>query len=225
MHYMADSAVTGVRERRMAQTRFQLTACARRLTAELGLNGFTVEEVCEDVGVSRRTFFNYFRTKEEAVVGHSDDFLEDASIAAFLASRPPATVGISPTLLHDLAAIAIANVEAVAPDADQARSFMAAVAKEPKLLSSFMRSGAENERTLAQLVARREGLSPEDPMATVVVTIFGALVRRSYDQFFTIGNTTPFAELIHTNLTAARTVFSAEQASRSSHFTHQGLHQ
>lgn len=57
----------------MAATASRLTALSRRLTAERGLNGFTIEELCDEVGVSRRTFFNYFPSKEEAVIGVAEE--------------------------------------------------------------------------------------------------------------------------------------------------------
>ncbi|MET3720325.1 AcrR family transcriptional regulator [Arthrobacter sp. UYEF21] len=48
----------GLRERKRRQTRKAVTAAARALTAAKGLNGFTVEEVCDEVGISCRTFHN-----------------------------------------------------------------------------------------------------------------------------------------------------------------------
>src|SRR3954471_703362 len=56
MHSVNESA-TGLVERRMADTAERMMAVARRLTAERGLSGFTIDELCADVGVSRRTFF------------------------------------------------------------------------------------------------------------------------------------------------------------------------
>ena len=58
-----------------------------------GLNGYTVEEVCERGGISRRTFFNYFPTKEDAIIGHADDELPAGVVEDFIGgggSRRPA---------------------------------------------------------------------------------------------------------------------------------------
>ena len=61
---MTDSATSdGLRERKRRATRTAITSAARALTSEKGLNGYTVEEVCEAAGISRRTFFNYFPAK------------------------------------------------------------------------------------------------------------------------------------------------------------------
>lgn len=194
----------------MADTRLQLSTVARRMTADRGLAGFTVEEVCEHVGVSRRTFFNYFHSKEEAIVGHADDMLDQAARDAFVAHGGGEHAGLTPTLLDDLAALAISHVELVAHEPEQMRSLAAAMEKEPQLLGIFMRSGAENERMLVELVSRREGLAAGDPIAAMAVAVFLGVVRRSSNQFFTLGNTHPFADLIHANLTAVRAVLAAE---------------
>ncbi|WP_240636529.1 TetR/AcrR family transcriptional regulator [Paenibacillus silvae] len=44
-----------------------LAGAAFNLTLEHGLDGFTVEDLVQQVGCSRRTFANYFTCKEEAV--------------------------------------------------------------------------------------------------------------------------------------------------------------
>src|SRR6476660_5993038 len=91
---MGNSAINagGLRERKRAATRAAITAVARSLTAERGLNGYTVEEVCEQAGISRRTFFNYFPAKEDAILGHVDDDLPKRPLnASWRAARvrPP----------------------------------------------------------------------------------------------------------------------------------------
>ncbi|MGP4991561.1 TetR/AcrR family transcriptional regulator, partial [Glutamicibacter ardleyensis] len=40
------------------KTRLSITQHARELTAEHGFAGFTVDQLCAGVGISRRTFFN-----------------------------------------------------------------------------------------------------------------------------------------------------------------------
>lgn len=90
---MSESASPiGLREQRKEETRRSLTSLARRLTAERGLNGFTLEELCAEVGVSRRTFFNYFPAKEAAIVGHTDDFLDEVAVQRFFDARPASFV-------------------------------------------------------------------------------------------------------------------------------------
>lgn len=57
----------GLREVKRQATAHALSRTAFELTRTRGLDGFTLEELAEQAGVSRRTFANYFSCKEEAV--------------------------------------------------------------------------------------------------------------------------------------------------------------
>src|SRR5690606_10894748 len=139
MHSMAQGAIETTSEARRSRTRREITAYARRLTAKVGLQGFTVEDLCEHAGISRRTYFNYFPGKEHAVVGNHTDERDGAAVIAFLDGRPAGTVGISPNLLDDLAQFAIAHMRAIGLTADEASAFIAATEKEPRLFEHHMR--------------------------------------------------------------------------------------
>lgn len=60
-----------LRTRKKAATRQALHEAALRLAMARGLDGVTVEDIADEVGVSRRTFSNYFANKEDAVL-HAD---------------------------------------------------------------------------------------------------------------------------------------------------------
>ncbi|MBS4947070.1 MAG: TetR/AcrR family transcriptional regulator, partial [Rothia mucilaginosa] len=58
-----------LRERRREQTWRALHEAALKRVREHGMRGTTVEEIAREAGVSPRTFFNYFPSKEDAVLG------------------------------------------------------------------------------------------------------------------------------------------------------------
>ena len=89
LHFMTESAITA--DEAAAQTEHRITVCAQRLTDELGLDGFTMDELAAAADVSRRTLFNYFPGKIDAVLGSPPDL--SAAVVDDLrgrrAARPP----------------------------------------------------------------------------------------------------------------------------------------
>src|SRR3954470_18351551 len=75
-----------LRERKKSATRSALHEAALRLVAERGLDGVSVDDIAARADVSPRTFFNYFATKDDAMLGL--DPAELRRTAQALAERP-----------------------------------------------------------------------------------------------------------------------------------------
>jgi AcrR family transcriptional regulator len=188
----------------MARTRADLTAVARRLTAAHGLNGFTVEELCEQVGISRRTFFNYFHSKDDAIIGHSADFLDEDALKAFLSRRDD---GTSRGLLQDLVDLSIAHVSLIGVTAAELAAFKAAVDKEPRLMERMISAGAEQDRAFVTIIEHREGFNAGDPRAETALDIVKALMHSAGQKFLDAGDTVDFPTLLQDALDSATAVF------------------
>ncbi|SFR69647.1 transcriptional regulator, TetR family [Agromyces sp. CF514] len=199
---MSESAKStpGLREQRMRRTRRELCHRARQLTVERGLAGFTIDELCTDVGVSRRTFFNYFEGKEAAVVGHDADGLDEEALAAFVRGDDEA-----PTLLDALAELAITTVSAW-EEGHEAIDPHALVEREPRLLPHLIGAGRQLEARLVAAIEEREGLRAGDPRARTAAVVIGALVGSAGHRFFDDPESRreDFAALLRESVTATR---------------------
>ena len=76
-----------LRERKKLAAREALSWAALRLATERGLEHVRVDEIAAEVGVSPRTFNNYFSSKEEAICAIEVD--RQTRIREALLARPP----------------------------------------------------------------------------------------------------------------------------------------
>src|SRR5262245_49663322 len=79
----------GLRERKKALTRQAISDVATRLFMERGFEAVTVAEVAEAAGVSIKTVFNYFGSKEELFLDREAEVR--AAIVAAVTERPAGT--------------------------------------------------------------------------------------------------------------------------------------
>jgi AcrR family transcriptional regulator len=204
MHFVSESA-TSTRELRKAETARGLKEAARRLTAERGLSGFTLDEVCEDVGVSRRTFFNYFASKENAVIGiplsgdtsDIDDAFRDAG---------PRGIG---HLIDDLLALHLARWEVLDLRAADVEPMTRIFEREPRLISHMLQLAGEGQRTDIGLVEQREGLEPGDLRAAAAVQIVGAIFHAGVEELFRADSVDDLGTIVRRRLAAGAELFHA----------------
>jgi AcrR family transcriptional regulator len=208
---VTDSA-EGLRERRRAETTRALIRAARRFTAEHGLAGFTVEELCAEADVSRRTFFNYFASKDDAVLGVPIEKADAAAVARFVAGGSDGP-GRSPNLLTDLAVLAEERWRALDIAPDTVKDLFRAVEKEPRLLARMLELGVEGERADARLIEQRENLPPGDLRAEVAAQVVGAIVRSAAGEFLGAADAGTFIDIFERRIGAARDLFATQTSS------------
>jgi AcrR family transcriptional regulator len=82
----------GLRERKKRETRQRISDLATQMFLERGFDAVRVADIAERVGVSEKTIYNYFPTKESLVFDEADEQLANALRA--VTDRPG---GVSPT--------------------------------------------------------------------------------------------------------------------------------
>lgn len=209
---MIDSANDRRDQRRLDVTR-ALIGAARVLTAERGLAGFTVEELSAAADVSRRTFFNYFASKEDAVLGFPIQRSDADAIEQFLAKKEKADGALSPALLLDLAMLHEARWHTLDIAPDTVAQLVAAVDREPRLLGRMLEFVVQGEQFDAELIEKREGLPPGDLRAQAAAQIVGTLSRATTHEFMQPGNTDPYLTIFERRVTAALALFASQDPS------------
>ncbi|WP_209372449.1 TetR/AcrR family transcriptional regulator [Brevibacterium renqingii] len=147
-----------LRSKKARLTRSALHEAAITRVLEDGLACATVATIAADAGVSTRTFFNYFETKEDAIVGLGTEASVDEGLAEDYVNS---TAGLD-TLAEDTArfvreALLIGSVDPELP-ARRRRLF----ALYPELVSkSFDRAEALEEIVAGHVLARLRHLGQE----------------------------------------------------------------
>ncbi|MFI2618337.1 TetR family transcriptional regulator [Streptomyces sp. NPDC018584] len=165
------------RKRRLVSD--ELTESALQLLALKGYDGVTIDEIVAAAGVSRRTFFRYFASKEDVVVQFLADMGSD--MRTELAHRP-ADERPSEALLH---AVRI-PLRACAADSERALRVVRLILRTPALHARFLERQAHWRDDLTAQLGQRLGLAPATELypglaAGMALTAFDAVLRRWCD--------------------------------------------
>lgn len=127
-----------------------------------------MDEICTAVGVSQRTFFNYFDVKDEAFLGVDTE--QTAAIVAAIAARP---VGESP-----LGAVAAVLAEVIGDTAGSSiwHEQLLLLREHPVLIARVQATSQAMEQAIGRAVAERTGLASTEPyVGTVAAAAMTAL--------------------------------------------------
>ncbi|TXS49394.1 acyl-CoA-like ligand-binding transcription factor [Streptomyces sp. OR43] len=184
-----DDACLGLRERKKRATRDALADMALRMAAARGIEQVTVEAVTDAVGVSVRTFFNYFPCLEDAITrpGHEG------------AERTRQAVLNAPEHLTALEALGEALAQELAQveeDHERWELQMAVLRTSPSLLPGFLAAQGADERALVTVLAERLGQDPEtDLQPRLLAHVAIAAVRATVEVWVASGRTRTFQSL------------------------------
>jgi AcrR family transcriptional regulator len=107
--FMLEAPTEGLRERKKRAAREAIAATARRLFAERGFDSVRVAEVAVAAGVSEKTVFNYFPTKEDLAFAGREQGI--AQFVKAITERPSGTsvLDVFRTITHTVLEVAVAG--------------------------------------------------------------------------------------------------------------------
>lgn len=163
-------ASPGLRERRKVETWTALHEAAASLAQQRGLEQATVEAIADSAGVSARTFFNYFPSKEDAVLGLREPVLDPDESAKLTGARD---------LLAQASLLLVAVARSAIGDTDPARR-RELLLRYPDLFQRHMEYIAKAEALVCGAVVEAlsgepswsggaAGFSPEDTARMIVM--------------------------------------------------------
>ena len=182
-----------LRERNKARARLEIAGAALALFAERGFQNVTVDDIVSAAGVSRRTFFRYFDTKEDALLADYPQ-LSDRLRQAF-DSHPddvPVLDGIRQAL-HAVADWYLERRDAVLARSDVIRGSSTPAARNLELLTQW-------EAVVAQVVAAKLGEEATGLVARTVSATVIASFRAALSQWVRTGGGDDLHALVDTAL-------------------------
>ncbi|GAB3758299.1 TetR family transcriptional regulator [Yimella radicis] len=178
------------------RTAQRITRCAQRLAADHGYDEFTLDQLADAAEVSRRTLFNYFPTKLDAVLGDGPR-IDAATLATFKAGGP---TGV---LIDDC----VEMVKVMFDDPELDRAAMVTVTqcfeRNPKLTHEALQRARHHIGEFAGVIGEREDLPPDHPRVRVTIATLLALVEVTIQQFVADEGAHFFNEFYAANLQVA----------------------
>jgi AcrR family transcriptional regulator len=160
----------GLRERKKRQMRQQLTDTATEMFVERGFDTVRVAEIAEACGVSEKTVFNYFPTKESLILDHPDATM--AALRTTLADPAFTPIDAALRILAD-ELDAMTHWLAAQPDpveaSAKARRFNVLI-RTTSSLRAYQRDMMDLVAAAATVLADRAGMNADDPEPQIVAT-------------------------------------------------------
>ena len=181
---------SGLRERKKAATRLALHEAALRLVAQHGLDGVSVDDIAARADVSPRTFFNYFASKDDAVLGL--DPAELRRTADALAARPADEPAV-----EAMRAVQREQAVEMARETELWPLRLQVIEANPGLVGRLVTHFGEADRALASAVAERTGTNVDaDTLPTLLALTAGAVLRTALHRWLTGGFTDSLPRLV-----------------------------
>lgn len=205
MHSVTESA--NKREGRRAETARRIHDCALELADTHGLDGFTMDELAETAGVSRRTLFNYFDSKVDAVLGPPPE-PDDELAARFVAGGPDGD------LFGDLVAIAVEALHSRDFTSARAARARRVLRADPRLLAAAHTRFDDCVAIFTELTRRREGTQYDEAGCRVALQVLVAIFGLALDDHLDRPSSGDVTTLLSRYADTARRLLAVPAATR-----------
>lgn len=187
---------------RRVLTTDRITLCAQELTDQRGLDGFTMEDLATAAEVSRRTLFNYFPSKVDAVLGLFPALDPDA-VEVFCGGGPEAD------LVADLRTLVLPLLRPELLEREVLARGKRIMLANPRLIARAHECYTDISSQVVEHIATREGEAFAAVRARVAVSVLAALFDSALEEYLVDPQERPFVVHFDESLRTARSLFGA----------------
>lgn len=161
-----ESQAGGLRDRARRAVQAELAEQAMAMFEERGYEETTVDDIAKAAGMSKRSFFRYFATKEDAVLGVVDVLGEQ--VAEDIRARPAAEPA------WECLRVVLRQWEERIRDSAEQVAGLRLIESTPALRAASLRKRDEARETITQALRSRPGVTLDAFTADLVVAAAGA---------------------------------------------------
>jgi len=172
----------GLRERKKRMTRQLISDTATGMFLEAGFDEIRVADVAAACGVSEKTVYNYFPTKESLIFDRFEDMEADVQRALGPDASPSSPVeAVVKIIVAELQRMFESRDDPDRPfDFAMIRRFTELVQQTPALRAAQMEMMERVVQAMAAAMAARAGVNPEDPEPQIAAHALGGLWQIMY---------------------------------------------
>lgn len=206
-----NSEKVSLRERKRAAQETTIERAAVELSKKHGYHNVSVEMICEVSMVSPRTFYNYFGTKENVVLGSSTPVASDDDVYRFV--HEP-----GPDILTDFLVMVVDSLTENAPDKDLYLARQQVLYSTPELAAKKMAIDGEIEKRYVEIIVdrlRTQGRTTDLPEALedearMIIAIIRGVMTYTAQKWIQPGYAAPVTTLLDDAISLLRTIVGAK---------------
>lgn len=200
--WMSDTPPVPIRERTRRLVQTELTSVAQDLFVAQGYDGTTVDQIAAAAGMSKRTFFRYFPSKDDLVIGKYDLFAD--RMAEALDERPA-----DEPVWESLRRVFDITLDYVQDDHQRARNetMDEIVRSTPQLYARYLEKMQRVQELLIGRVALRltdREYDPSDPRPAAIVGAAFACMQAARQAWFASDRSEEFGTYLDSAISTVR---------------------